>query len=437
MKLRSVFLVGLLLTSLFFTANPTPSSAAGITKYPPLNAATFWQKQTKNSTQIVLTPNQITNFNQAIISKNPTVYNLAQYSSQLTRAQLQSMLNEELLAEDYYAQAAKVTTSMKDTVRQELNLAQLNSVNPVRYGVTVRRCHLRGLPVVTGWFRTPADTNFDLLQETALDPGEPVIILHTSSSGNFFFVQMRNYRGWLARKDVATTTREQCLSYDTMPHFLTVLAPQLLVTYPREQVLYQMGSKLKLTGSNATNWQVLVPTATTTGTLEELPLTMAKTGAVRSGYLPYTRANVLEQAFKFNGAPYGWGGLKNSVDCSSFIADVYRTVGIYLPRNADEQEVTSGTELNFTTLKLAQRQAALFTLSAGDLLYLNGLHTMLYLGATNQQHYCLHALGSYYKQTNTGLVQVPILQVVVSDLSLQLSSGKSFLATLTTAKSLR
>ena len=58
------------------------------------------------------------------------------------------------------------------------------------------------------------------------------------------------------------------------------------------------------------------------------------------GFLPYTRNNLIQQAFRFLGDEYGWGGQNNSVDCSSFTQDVYRSFGIVIPRDADQQELT-------------------------------------------------------------------------------------------------
>ncbi|MCH3960309.1 MAG: NlpC/P60 family protein [Selenomonas sp.] len=39
----------------------------------------------------------------------------------------------------------------------------------------------------------------------------------------------------------------------------------------------------------------------------------------------------MKQAFRFLGDEYGWGGQNNSVDCSSFTQNVYRSFGIMIP----------------------------------------------------------------------------------------------------------
>lgn len=126
--------------------------------------------------------------------------------------------------------------------------------------------------------------------------------------------------------------------------------------------------------------------------------------------------------------PYGWGGLKDSVDCSSLIFNAYRTVGIILPRNADEQEQSAGVTHKLSGTS-GERTAVINSLEPGACLYMDG-HTLLYIGKINGDPYTIHSLGSYF---NKGVRQRE-MRVVVSDLALARANGSSFLQELTTAK---
>ena len=53
--------------------------------------------------------------------------------------------------------------------------------------------------------------------------------------------------------------------------------------------------------------------------------------------LPLTRANLIRQAFKFLGERYGWGHDYNARDCSGFVSEVYRSMGVLMPRNTSDQ----------------------------------------------------------------------------------------------------
>lgn len=47
----------------------------------------------------------------------------------------------------------------------------------------------------------------------------------------------------------------------------------------------------------------------------------------------------LEEAWKFYGVPYKWGGMsRQGIDCAGLVHMAYRNLGILIPRDADEQE---------------------------------------------------------------------------------------------------
>ena len=145
--------------------------------------------------------------------------------------------------------------------------------------------------------------------------------------------------------------------------------------------------------------------------------------------MPYTTNNIIRSAFKFYGMPYGWGGLKESVDCSSLILNAYRTVGIYLPRNTDQQANTAGITKQLLGLDNTKKSELIKGLVPGAALYMDG-HGLMYLGQINGTPYCIHALGSHFINGS----QRREMQVVVSDLTLKRSSGNSFLEDLYAAK---
>lgn len=166
--------------------------------------------------------------------------------------------------------------------------------------------------------------------------------MHTSTNGYFYYVQAYNYRGWLSKFDVAETDRSIWLRYAEPKNFLTVVAKDYTLKADGAQVLFQQGARLQLADKKASAYTVKVPVRTKEGKLQEEKVVLAANASLHEGYLPYTTNNIIRSAFKFYDSVYGWGGLQQSVDCSSFISNAYRTVGIFLPRNADEQETSAG-----------------------------------------------------------------------------------------------
>lgn len=406
------------------------ASAAGITNYNKLIGADFWIQKNPAGEQLIMDENGIKAFNAQVRKKSASVPDLLNYPKTVNGAQLKAKItNYDILLDELYLHGNKISDNYRKILRLQTNAENIPSVVTPRYGVIVRRSSLRNLPTGEGLFYYAGDTDFDALQETELDPGEPVIVLHQSANKFFYYIQSVNYSGWISTFDLAFTDEDTWRDFADPDKFLVVTDANMTIKIGSEQVVYQQGSRLPLL-QNTEVYKVLTPMRKKDGSLMKQELFIKKDNhSVHEGYLPYTSNNILRSAFKFYGMPYGWGGMKKSVDCSSLIFNAYRTVGIILPRNADEQEQSAGTSHNLSGLTDVQKKAELHKLMPGSGLYMDG-HCMMYLGEIENEAYCLHALGSYVNEKGQRAVT---MKVVVSDLSLKRGSGESFLQALTSA----
>ena len=151
--------------------------------------------------------------------------------------------------------------------------------------------------------------------------------------------------------------------------------------------------------------------------------------SLHKGPLPYTEENLLILARRHLGAPYGWGGRKESVDCSALTQDVYRSMGIELPRNSGEQARTT-PGVSFQGLSRKARLSLLKTLPVGSLLYMPG-HIMIYSGEKNGIPMVIHALGSKGVREKGAVRKVPVMKVVETPVEILGSSGVTLLAGVT------
>jgi hypothetical protein len=439
----------LLVLSFLSTLYDVPALAGGVENLPGVSSAMlkseYWLEHTADGKKIIMDDKQISLFNRRIIDKLPnTVYDLKAYPASLDKKTLSMLLGEAKFPEEAYANGSKISKAYQARIMELIDQGKVKEKNPVRYGFTVRRTNLRTLPMKDGVFGSSSDREFDKFQETAADPVEPVVILHQSADAAYYYIQMKNYRGWVDAKDIAIAVdRNSWLSYMQSAGFLVVTASTLKVEGEQlgngSEFLFQMGAKIPLaegqkSGENGF-YTAKLPIRDKAGRLGFQFIKIPDSPAVHAGYLAYTRENILKQAFRMLGDRYGWGGLWNSVDCSSFIANIYRTIGIDLPRNADEQESSVGQTTSFTNITSEERLRRLREMPPGSAVYMNG-HVMLYLGQNNGKPYIIHSLGSYGKRdVSTGAVQwKPVMKVVVSDLSLTRVSGTTFLDSLTSGK---
>lgn len=396
----------------------------------------FWINKLQEPHQVILDSKQIAAFNQAVITRqSDTIYDLRQYPRQLPKEKLISLIAVPKPAEDTeYVDGQPASPDYYRALATECNINKIAPVTPVSFAFTVTRANIRTYPTADCLTSQRDDREFDMLQETAIDPAEPVIILHQSLHKDWYYVQTYNYRGWLPAGALAVAAnRQEWLEYLDSTEFLTVTARKLIIGDNE----FAMGAKLPLADSKISplfvkqvradgKYAVKLPVRGPQGELFFELAAVPDDKQVVRGYLPYTRANILSQVFKLQGQRYGWGGMHGSWDCSSLVLDVYRSFGFKLPRNADEQELTAGNSITFSG---NDRGDQIKGLEPGAAVYMPG-HVMIYLGEEDGRPYIIHALGGY----GTGADRSTVMRVVVSDLSLTLRSGKTFLNALTTGK---
>jgi hypothetical protein len=139
---------------------------------------------------------------------------------------------------------------------------------------------------------------------------------------------------------------------------------------------------------------------------------------VRRGFVSYTQENAARQAFKMLNHPYGWGDRLGGRDCSRFIMDLFRTFGILMPRNSNEQAAI-GIDLDLTEGKTGEEKKKYLdqAIPLATLLRLPD-HIMLYLGKDQGRHYVIHCLWGIQEAGKSSPTLKKIGKVVVSDLSL-------------------
>ena len=405
--------------------------------------ADFWLAKLSSPRQVVLEPAGIVAFNRAIVQALPQVVeDLDGFPLAVDRASLRQWLAAERLprGQERYSDGTLLTAGFYDQLERNLNLQAIRDANPVSWGFVVRRSDLRTFPTDAAASEDDESDDFDLFQETAVNIAEPLAVLHRSADGKWLYVQLVNYRGWLRADDVALAADRQNWQARRELPFVVITGTKVA---PREAVMGKpvaewragMGAKLPFFGMEKEGYQIEIPRRDAQGGVIWQKAWIHGKADVSVGYLPYTRANILRQAFKMLGEHYGWGGLNEGRDCSSFIMDIYNVFGIRAPRNADQQEAVPGRRIVLRGIgDVASRYALLTQASPGATLHMRN-HVMLYLGEHNGKHYAIHSLGSYgdasRPRSDGSLPRIGVMQIVVGDLDLQLRSGRRFIEVLT------
>ena len=419
--------------------------------------AEFWIKPKMD--KVLLSPEGITAFNAKNTAQDPTLYDLSAMADTLGRDDLIARMrtvSRISKSPRIYEDGTPVTAA--DFARYEamLNLDAITDQNTVTFALAVRRTSMRSYPTPDLIFSAGAkDRDIERFQESALFPGEAVAVLHTSLDGQWALVQSYNYIAWVPIEAFAIGRRDDVLGYSNSDKFLIVTGDKVSTVYNPEvpqvsEVQLDMGVRLPLSRPKALahnlygqnpylSHMVVMPVRQEDGTLVFKHALIQRKADVHVGYLPFTRANIIRQSFKFLGERYGWGHRFNGRDCTGFVSEVYKSFGIKLPRNSGDQG-RSPIGINARYAKdapLADKIDRLKHGQVGDLIYIPG-HVLMLIGHDQGKPYVIHdvhglgylkADGTLYKGTLNGVSLTPMLP-------LRSSIDRSYLQSATTIKTL-
>lgn len=382
-------------------------------------SARYWIDQQSAPQQPQLEPATIHAQNARLFDKDPSMFDLEKVSGTLTQAQVRtwiaarSRIPERAL---YDEQGAIVEAAKLEALRGSVQIDAVASQVPPRFGLVVHRADLRTFPTRLRVFTTTDETDIDRFQESALFPGTPVRIVHESADRQWWFVVSPTYAAWIEKRHVAEGNAAEVLAYGRKAPFLIVTGATVRTTFTPElpevsDLQLDMGVRVPLLADWPTDGQVngqhpytshviQLPIRDAQGRLQLVPALLPRTADVAHDYLPLTQANVIGQAFKFLGERYGWGHSYNTRDCSGFVSEIYRSMGVTLPRNTSDQarspvlqsvpfDKDEGPE---------RRRVAVDALQVGDLVYIPG-HVLMMIGRVDGAPYMIHDIngGSYLR----------------------------------------
>ena len=417
--------------------------------YLEMNDPAFWIARIPNPDEVLLTPQEIAEFNQMIPQTPDTACaNLEKYPETLTRDELLARIRAyEIPKEPRYIGSRQLGPEYYAALMQNRNEIAVQEQNAVRWGVVTEEAQLRTWPTYDVSYDLQDDVNFDLNCETVLKTGERVAVLHVSTDEEWLLVQAYNYLGWVAASEIAFTGRDDWLSFGNPQNWLVVTGNRVLLDYSLENPAVSrreltMGTRLPLIAkkpaeidgfSTVTSHVVQFPVRGPDGGLILTPVRVPYNLDVSVGFLPYTQRNLVELCFKLLGERYGWSNLWNARDCSGYVLDVYRCFGIDLPRNANNQAAVEGRRIPAAELSDAEKTAEILSMPAGALLEMRG-HIVMYLGAYEGEPYVIHQPFNFVPPE--GGESVPAGCVLVSSLRIKRGNGESFLKSIRTINAL-
>ena len=428
---KNVFFVAITALLILFGVGST--SYASIAIHGARATAGYWTVRNPDGDKLCLTQEEIASVNQAIREETSSLTDLITYPQEVDSVTLKELIlsaqqdfrGEVDPGEHYDKGGRPISQADYQMAQDNCNLDTVPTSVNVRYGVVTMRTDMRLLPTARYYFDDKSFQHYDDLQGTALDPCEPLLVLHMSKDGAYAFAIGRYYMGWVSLGAIGFTEREKWEEYVSPQNFLVVTDHKKKVRVSGAwDVLFQMGSIIPLKSSvpHGGVYQAVIPVEIN-GHLSEVETSIKSDSTVNLGYLPCTPNNFVRQSLKFLDDVYGWGGMEESVDCSSFVQDVYRSMGILLPRDAEQQELAMIHSLSLEGLDTAARYQKAAEAPAGALFFKPG-HVMLYLGKDDKgTPLAIHSASSYFTFSGSKGKKHYIRKVLISDLTYQ--NGKA------------
>ena len=370
----------------------------------------YWIGLQPEPDPVVLARDAIDAQNQRLLHTDASTRDIATLPDALSAAQVRAWI-EALSSRPtrtlYDQGGAEIPATRVDGWIEALDLAAIPPTQSTRYGLVVHRAALRTFPTRTRVFNRIGDTDIDRFQENAFFPGTPVAIVHESRDRAWWFVVGDLYAAWIEKRFVAEGDKTTVLGYAGKTPYLVVTGAEVrTATTPEAPALsdvqLDMGVRVPwlrdFPGERGVNGQaayasyvIELPVRDADGRLRIAPALLPRTADVSPDYLPLTRANLLRQSFKFLGERYGWGHDYDARDCSGFVSEVYRSMGVTLPRNTRDQSVSPAlNRLALTEADNAASRARIAgELQVGDLVYIPG-HVMMVIGHDQGMPYVIH-----------------------------------------------
>lgn len=419
--------------------------------------ADFWIENSFTSSRLISSLNEIEKFNNRCIDKG-IIKNIFNIRNHLFKDELTELILSisSTPTQTLYKDNIKLDYNYFVNINKNLNLEKIRTINTVKFGMFVRRTNMKVFPTDDRVFKGLEEYSLDRFMETAINLCEPCAILHESLDGQWYFVRIYNAMGWVRKKYVAIGKKDDIYNYTKYKDFLIVTGKRIYTLYnPLNKnislVPIDMGVKLPLVRNEeilknvydmdpTTAYVVWFPIKNKSGMLEFTQILIPRNEDVNVGFLYYTEENILKQAFKFLGERYGWGGEFFGRDCSSFVLDVFKTMGIYIPRNTKEQE-----NINFGMVNVIEKNTfeekkfILDNVLPGSVLYLEG-HVVIYLGKYNNEYYIIHDTIGFYisricNEAKGDLKYIKANGVTLSPLTITYTSnGENYIGAIRTIK---
>lgn len=356
--------------------------------------------QVKNSDiEVLATTANDNSFNSTEVSKDFfNKYFKPWNSTKVSFPKLEAMWGQSYKNKKVYLENHQLATaSWFDKQIENSNFNDYNIL--VKKAITLKNVNIRVLPTNSPMFYDPTQPGegfpFDYNQNSSLKINTPIIVSHLSKDRAWAYIESSTVGGWVEIGTIAYVDNDFIQEFKTSNYFVSVkekfpIYDPIFREYVKVATIFPKKNNRYIIAKKDDNQNAYISYIDLNNDeVESMPLT-------------FNSENRIKIAKQLIDEPYGWGGLLNNRDCSSFTQDYFATFGKFLHRNSKAQ-LSNGKYLDMS--KLTNNEKKEFMKNNGvpfsTLVYLKG-HIMLYIGIKENEPLVFHNIWSVRLKDSDG-----------------------------------
>ncbi|WP_108060888.1 C40 family peptidase [Poseidonibacter lekithochrous] len=277
------------------------------------------------------------------------------------------------------------------------NFQKYNQV--LKKAISIRNTNVRVFPTKSVMFLNPNKQGegfpFDYNQNSLLKINSPILISHFSKDKAWAYMQASSFAGWVSINDIAFVNDDFIKEFQTNSYEIAIkekfaLYDRIFREFIKVGTLFPKKDGKYLIARADYNQNALI---------SEVSI---KKENISKFPIVFNTENRIKIARALMNEPYGWGGLMNNRDCSSFTRDFFAPFGKYLKRNSKAQ-TDNGKVYDISKLSNKEKQEYIKqkAIAFSTLIYLKG-HIMLYVGVKDNEPLVMHNIWSIRLKNNEG-----------------------------------
>ena len=265
--------------------------------------------------------------------------------------------------------------------------------------ITLKNVNIRVLPTNSPMFYDPTQPGegfpFAYNQNSSLKINTPIIVSHFSKDRAWAYIESSTVGGWVEIGTIAYVDNDFIQEFKTSNYFVSVKEK-----FPIYDPIFREYVKVATIFPKKNNKYIIAKKDDNQNAY--ISYIDLNNDEVESMPLAFNSENRIKIAKQLIDEPYGWGGLLNNRDCSSFTQDYFATFGKFLHRNSKAQ-LSNGKYLDMSNLTNNEKKEFMKNngVPFSTLVYLKG-HIMLYIGIKENEPLVLHNMWSVRLKDSNG-----------------------------------